>query len=184
MRSSFPVLVLVVLAGACTPPGAVPVCGPSATWSAPSLRCATPGVPVAALPAPPAAPPAAAPSVVATSQSSIDLNETVQFETDSAILVERSKSLLDAVANELRAHPEIAKIRIEGHTDSTASRDHNQVLSTQRAETVKAYLIAKGVAASRMTTAGRGQDKPVADNGTEEGRYKNRRVEFQIVERK
>lgn len=183
MRSSSPVLVLILITGACTPPGAVPVCGPVASWSAPSLRCTTPAAPVAELP-PPAPPPPAAPPAVATNQSTIELTETVQFETDSATLVEHSKALLDAVATELKAHPEITKIRIEGHTDSTATREHNQALSTQRANAVKAYLVTKGIAATRLTTAGLGQDKPVADNASEAGRDKNRRVEFHIVERK
>lgn len=69
-------------------------------------------------------------------------------------------------------------LTIEGHTDSTGTPAHNQVLSEQRAKSVREYLTGKGVAAGRLTTAGYGQVKPVADNATELGRAQNRRVEL------
>ncbi len=81
-------------------------------------------------------------------------------------------------------HPEIARVEVEGHTDSTATKQHNQRLSEQRAAAVKAYLVDKGIAADRLTTRGYGEDRPVGDNGTEEGRFKNRRVEFKILLRR
>ena len=88
------------------------------------------------------------------------------------------------MADELRAHPEIARVQIEGHTDSTATKQYNQRLSEQRAAAVKTYLVSKGIGPDRLTTRGFGEDRPVADNGTEEGRFKNRRVDFKILKRR
>ena len=163
MRSS--VLCLVV-AAACTKPGEAPVCSPAASWSDPVLQCAKRA------------------RRVTVRGEKLELRETVEFETDSATLHGRSKPLLDEVATEMRHHPEIKKVQIEGHTDSRATREHNQKLSEERAESVKSYLVGKGVSAQRLTTKGFGQDKPIADNKTEEGRFKNRRVDFRIIERK
>src|SRR5262249_42118360 len=106
------------------------------------------------------------------------------FETDSAVLLDRSKALLDDVAKVLTDHPEITKVQIEGHTDSKASHRHNQKLSLERVASVKTYLVGKGIDASRLTTKGFGETKPIASNKTEEGRAKNRRVDFRIMKRK
>ncbi|HET9622337.1 MAG TPA: OmpA family protein, partial [Kofleriaceae bacterium] len=114
----------------------------------------------------------------------IELSETVQFETDSAVLVDRSKQLLDEVANVIHDNPDIRRLVIEGHTDSQASHTHNQKLSEQRVESVKAYLIGKGVEPGKLRTKAFGETRPIADNKTEEGRAKNRRVDFRIIERK
>jgi outer membrane protein OmpA-like peptidoglycan-associated protein len=73
-------------------------------------------------------------------------------------------------------------VRIEGHTDSVASDDYNQKLSERRAASVRAWLAAKGVEGGRLTPRGFGEAKPVADNGTAEGRQRNRRVEV-IIEK-
>ena len=70
------------------------------------------------------------------------------------------------------------RFRIEGHTDSTGSKAANQTLSAQRAASVAAWLAGQGIDKSRLVTQGLGDSKPVADNGTEEGRAKNRRVEL------
>ena len=78
-------------------------------------------------------------------------------------------------------HPEIAHIRVEGHTDNTGSEATNRDLSDRRAKAVVKYLTDKGVAADRVVGQGYGPDRPVADNGTDEGRASNRRVEFVIV---
>ena len=72
------------------------------------------------------------------------------------------------------------KLSINGHTDNVGNAEKNQKLSEDRAAAVKAYLESKGVDASRLSSAGFGQDQPVADNKTKAGRAKNRRVEFKV----
>jgi len=188
MRSSL-IACAAVLAAACTPPGAAPVCGPVASYTWPALHCEsaveiTPPSPAAepSRPEEPAPPPP--PPRVQVKDDRIELGETVQFETSSANLVSQSKTLLDEVAAELRQHPEITKVLIEGHTDSKAGKQYNQHLSEQRAAAVKSYLVGQGIKGDRLATKGYGEDRPVADNGTEEGRFKNRRVDFKILKRK
>jgi len=70
------------------------------------------------------------------------------------------------------------KLSIDGHTDATGAAERNRTLSKERAEAVRAALLAKGIAAERLSAQGFGPDKPLADNGSEEGRAKNRRVEL------
>jgi outer membrane protein OmpA-like peptidoglycan-associated protein len=101
----------------------------------------------------------------------------ILFDTDKATIRPESLPTLDEVVALLAAEPEW-RIVVEGHTDSTGAAAHNQTLSEQRAAAVKAYLVAKGVAEARLTTAGFGASKPVADNATELGRAQNRRVEL------
>jgi outer membrane protein OmpA-like peptidoglycan-associated protein len=179
-----------LLAAGCTLPGATPICSPAASYSWPTLRCASPiEIMPAAAPEPPPReesppPPPPPPPRVQVMEDKINLGETVQFETNSAKLASRSTSLLDEVADQLREHPEITKVLIEGHTDSKANKPYNQRLSEQRAAAVKTYLVKRGIAADRLATKGYGEDRPVADNGTEEGRFKNRRVDFRILKRK
>jgi flagellar motor protein MotB len=107
----------------------------------------------------------------------------VQFEPDSAKLIADSKDLLDEVAKALDEHPEIKLLSIEGHTDSRMSTRHNQKLSVQRANSVRSYLIKKGIAKDRLVTKGFGETQPVADNSTWKGRFENRRVHLKIVKR-
>jgi len=73
-------------------------------------------------------------------------------------------------------------IKINGHTDNTGSKELNDALSLKRAESVKSYLVMKGVDQGRMSTAGFGYSQPVASNDTPEGRAENRRIEF-IIEK-
>jgi outer membrane protein OmpA-like peptidoglycan-associated protein len=108
--------------------------------------------------------------------------EPVQFETRSDRLLPRSNAVLDGVAAVLRDHPEIARLRVEGHTDARGKPAFNQELSRRRAAAVRAYLVSSGVAAARLSSRGWGTDRPVADNATEAGRARNRRVEFVILE--
>ena len=72
-------------------------------------------------------------------------------------------------------------LQIEGHTDSTGTAAVNRKLSQQRAESVMSYLGSKGVAGGRMKAKGFGPDRPIADNATDDGKEKNRRVEFNIL---
>jgi OmpA-OmpF porin, OOP family len=175
MRSK---LIVLALVGACATPKGAEVCRPVSSWSAPSYRCA-PLTSTAVEPTPVETTP-----VTPARSAVIELRDKVQFETDSAVLLPASRSVLDDVVTNLEDHPEIVKVRIEGHTDSTATPEHNQTLSRERAESVKRYLVSRGIAAGRLTTKGHGQDKPIGDNSTEEGRSQNRRVEFHIVEKK
>jgi OOP family OmpA-OmpF porin len=85
------------------------------------------------------------------------------------------------VAESLLANPEV-RIEIGGHTDATGSAATNRRLSLQRAQSVKAYLVRKGVRPDRLETVGYGPDNPIATNDTEEGRRENRRVELKLLE--
>jgi len=101
----------------------------------------------------------------------------IQFDIDSATIRPESKPVLDEVVASLESEPDW-QLTIEGHTDSTGTAEHNRDLSQQRADSVKAYLVAAGIDAGRLETAGFGASQPVADNATELGRSQNRRVEL------
>jgi outer membrane protein OmpA-like peptidoglycan-associated protein len=103
--------------------------------------------------------------------------EGVNFETAKTTLLPSARTILDQVASSLSAYPS-AEVAIHGHTDNVGSASYNMKLSLGRAESVKAYLVSKGIPASRISTKGFGFAKPVADNTTPEGRAKNRRIEF------
>lgn len=138
-------------------------------------------VPAPATPVPaPAAP--AAPAGAAEIQRSIDeliAGRVVEFELGSDRLTQRGRTLVDEVAALLKRFPD-ARIEVAGHTDSQGTSRNNLDLSRRRAEAVRARLSAQGVDASRLTAAGYGEDQPIADNGTPEGRLQNRRVEFTV----
>ena len=101
----------------------------------------------------------------------------MNFKTGSAELDPASTAVLDGVAESLQAWPDV-KIEVGGHTDSVGSAAKNRTLSQARADTVRNYLIGKGIAADRITAKGYGPDKPIADNATADGKAKNRRVEI------
>ncbi len=105
--------------------------------------------------------------------------KAVQFETGSAKLLQSSYKTLDEIAQIMRDHPE-QKLRIGGHTDSIGDAGENLKLSEKRAKTCFDYLVSKGVAPSRMSHAGFGESKPIAENLYAPGREKNRRVEFEM----
>ena len=101
----------------------------------------------------------------------------IYFETASAILLENSYNNLEILIQILKEYPS-AVARIEGHTDNTGTPSINKTLSQERANTVMQFLIDKGIDKSRLQATGFGDEKPKADNNTEEGKAKNRRVEF------
>ena len=103
----------------------------------------------------------------------------VNFEFDQARLTANAKTILDGVADALLAAPAV-RFEIGGHTDAKGSDDYNQRLSERRAKSVVQYLGGKGIAADRMTAAGYGESRPIADNDSDEGREANRRVELKI----
>jgi outer membrane protein OmpA-like peptidoglycan-associated protein len=116
------------------------------------------------------------------SETKIELKEAVYFDSGKATIKPVSFELLDDVAAILQRNPQVKKVVIEGHTDSTGAAEVNRRLSQARADAVKAYLVEKGVEAARLETAGFGPDRPIADNKTRAGRDKNRRVEFNVGE--
>lgn len=111
----------------------------------------------------------------------LEILDIVYFATNKAVILARSHALLDNVAAVLNAHPEITKIRVEGHTDDRGGDQANLGLSQRRADAVVAYLVKKGVAAPRLEATGYGEAKPIVANDTPANRARNRRVEFVIV---
>src|SRR5262249_42465033 len=121
-------------------------------------------------------------SLVEVGAAQIKILDTVEFETAKATIKgARSFQVLDAVAAAIKAHTEITRIEVAGHTDNVGLASANTTLSQKRAEAVVAYLKTKGVDEKRLTPKGYGPDKPIADNKTTAGKQKNRRVEFNIV---
>ena len=101
----------------------------------------------------------------------------IHFNTGKADILPDSESTLSEIVK-LMQQDAALKLRVEGHTDNQGNASANQALSEKRAQSVVAWLTAHGVPAARLTAKGFGQTKPVADNSTEEGRAKNRRVEL------
>jgi len=128
-------------------------------------------------PPPPAAKPAAKPAPVA---EKVTLAADVLFDFDKAVLKNEGKAKLDDLAAKVKAINLEVVIAI-GHTDSVGSDAYNQKLSVRRAESVKSYLVSKGVEPNRIYTEGKGEKQPVASNKTKDGRAKNRRVEIEVI---
>lgn len=118
----------------------------------------------------------------ADNQLKLDIPSDVSFDTGRADIRPSLRPILDQFASGLRDQPN-TEIRIIGHTDSTGSDAINYPLSEQRAASARDYLAARGVDYRRIVTAGRGSREPIADNNTEAGRSKNRRVEIYLAER-
>jgi len=105
--------------------------------------------------------------------------EGVNFDFDKSTLTSEAVTILDKAVTALRENPEV-KVKIVGHTDNIGSKKYNDRLSVRRAESVKSYLVSKGISSARLTTAGVGFSEPIATNDTPEGRAKNRRIEFHV----
>jgi OOP family OmpA-OmpF porin len=108
----------------------------------------------------------------------------IEFEFGKAILKDtpETQKVIEQVKLFLDENPRVTKLRIEGHTDNVGTPQANLDLSVQRALVVKTAVIAKGAAKDRLLSVGCGQDKPIKDNATDEGRAQNRRTEFRIAE--
>ncbi|MCQ9616802.1 OmpA family protein [Paenalcaligenes niemegkensis] len=128
------------------------------------------GVPVAQAEAP----------VVAPTTTKVVLNADTFFDFDKASLKPEGRQVLDQIADQVNT-VELETLIATGHTDSVGAEAYNQGLSERRANSVKEYLVSKGVPADRIYTEGKGELQPVADNQTREGRAQNRRVEIEIV---
>ncbi|MBO5964115.1 MAG: OmpA family protein, partial [Bacteroidales bacterium] len=106
--------------------------------------------------------------------------ENIFFDFDKSVLLPQSFVELKKLTEILNTHPTM-KIELSGHTDSKGKDKYNQVLSENRAKAVYDYLIGKGISKDRLKYKGYGAKQPIADNSTDEGRAKNRRVEFKIT---
>jgi outer membrane protein OmpA-like peptidoglycan-associated protein len=106
----------------------------------------------------------------------------VHFGLDAVKLSPEEDAILTEVANTLRARPDLVRVEVQGHTDSQGGAAYNLTLSQKRAEVVRQALLDRGVAPEQLVARGYGQQFPIADNATEEGRAENRRVEFKILE--
>jgi outer membrane protein OmpA-like peptidoglycan-associated protein len=105
---------------------------------------------------------------------------SIQFETGKAELKKESYPILEDLLELMTLKPKM-KIQISGHTDSDGDEAANLLLSQQRADAVKKYLVSKGISTTRISAIGYGETKPVADNSTTEGKAKNRRTEIKIL---
>ena len=107
--------------------------------------------------------------------------KNIFFDFDKATLRPESTNELERLTNLLKVDAPTLKIEISGHTDSKGADDYNKKLSNSRAKAVVDYLISKGISADRLTSAGYGEEQPIATNDTDEGRQLNRRTEFKIT---
>jgi OOP family OmpA-OmpF porin len=107
-------------------------------------------------------------------------DKIVEFDSDSVNLTAKGRAVLDVVVAIMKETP--GRVEIGGHTDSTHTTEHNLELSRRRAESVRDYLVKKGVRKARLETVGYGETRPIATNETPEGRQHNRRTEFQVLE--
>ena len=122
--------------------------------------------------------------VAASEQGMLDAtlaNRIIEFESGQATLTDAGKAVLDQMSVALLKLKD-KRVEVIGHTDNAGSRAGNLSLSQARAEAVKTYVVGRGVRADMVTVSGEGPDRPVADNRTAEGRARNRRIEFKVVQ--
>jgi OOP family OmpA-OmpF porin len=122
--------------------------------------------------------------VAASEQSVLDAalaNRIIEFESGQATLTESGKAILDQMSLALQRLKGI-RVEVIGHTDNAGSRAGNLSLSQARAEAVKSYVASRGIDPDSISVSGEGPDRPVADNRTAEGRARNRRIEFKVVQ--
>jgi OOP family OmpA-OmpF porin len=163
-----------------TPADAVPGCDAPLCVEPEVLengKCVAPAAPVVVEAATPA--PAVIAAPVPTAEK-VSYSADAFFDFDKAVLKPAGKSALDDLTSKL-GDMNLEVIIAVGHTDSVGTDEYNQKLSIRRAESVKAYLESKGIESNRVYTEGKGEKQPVADNKTDAGRAKNRRVEIEVV---
>ena len=115
--------------------------------------------------------------------NTIEIEDQIQFKTWKAVILDDSFETLNEVAATLKDHPELTLVEIQGHTAKANKPKKTKRLSQDRAEAVRRYLMSQGVDGERLVARGYGEERPIADNETEEGRSRNRRVEFVVRER-
>lgn len=108
-------------------------------------------------------------------------NRIIEFESGKATLTESGMDVLDQMSEAMLKLKGV-KVEVIGHTDNAGSRAGNLSLSQARAEAVKTYVVGKGIAAESIAVSGEGPDRPVADNRTPEGKARNRRIEFKVIQ--
>jgi OOP family OmpA-OmpF porin len=163
-----------------TPADAVPGCDAPLCVEPEKLengKCVAPPPPVV-VEAPAA--PVVTPAAPVASSEKVSYSADAFFDFDKAVLKPAGKASLDDLVSKLGGMNLEVVIAV-GHTDSVGTDEYNQKLSIRRAESVKAYLESKGVESNRVYTEGKGEKQPVADNKTDAGRAKNRRVEIEVV---
>lgn len=144
-----------------------------------AIKPPPPPAPAPAVVTPPAPPPPPPPPPAPVSEK-VTYAADAFFDFDKSVLKAEGKTKIDDVLSKTQGM-NLEVIIAVGHTDSVGSEAYNQRLSVRRAEAVKAYIVSKGVEASRVYTEGKGEAQPVADNKTSAGRAKNRRVEIEVV---
>ncbi len=117
----------------------------------------------------------------ADNQLKINVPNDISFDTNSYLIKPQLRNVLDPFASSLANDPR-SIVSIVGHTDSTGSAAINNPLSVDRAQSVRDYLVARGIPPTRIETSGRGDREPIADNSTDAGRARNRRVEIFLRE--
>ena len=121
-------------------------------------------------------------AVEAAVEEKIVITQKIHFEFAKANIRPVSYPIVDDVAYLLQRNPQIRLVRVEGHTDWIGGDAANQTLSERRANAVRDYLVAKGIEPDRLVAVGYGETRPVADNNSVEGRARNRRTEFTVVQ--
>ena len=101
----------------------------------------------------------------------------INFDTGKSVIRDESKPIIEQIVQMMKSNPDL-KIGVEGHTDNVGTPASNKTLSENRAKSVVSAIVGQGIPADRLSPSGYGQDRPIADNSTEEGRAKNRRVEL------
>jgi outer membrane protein OmpA-like peptidoglycan-associated protein len=112
----------------------------------------------------------------------IKIKRQIHFETDSAKISIDSVGLLEEIADTMIRNPCLKQVEIQGHTDNSGTKEHNKVLSDQRANAVREWLLGHGIEPGRLVAQGYGQERPISPNVTPAGKERNRRVQFMIKE--
>ena len=128
--------------------------------------------------------PRAEKQIVALRDTRLEILDKIYFAPGKTLIHPRSTRLLNQLAKVLKSHPEVVRIEVQGHTDSSGGTAMNMTLSQARAEAVVGALIRRGVSADRMVARGFGPTQPIATNATRQGRERNRRVEFRVAQRR